>query len=76
MGWASGSRIAEEIWVKLRPFISPCNYMEVSKAIVIQFCENDADDWEVYPSMNCLYYVYLKYNKPEELKEYELEERE
>lgn len=71
MGWASGSRIAEELWVKLKPYLPPCNFKEASKAIMDKFCEHDADDWEIYPSMDCLYYVYLKYNEPEELKEYD-----
>ena len=70
MGWASGSRIAEELWKELKPYIEPEDYGKVSKVIMDKFCEYDADDWECYPSEECLYYVYLKYNEPKELKEY------
>ena len=73
MGWASGSYLAEELWVKLKPYISQNNYKEVSKILIDKFCEHDADDWECYPSDDCLYYTYLKYNEPEELKEYDFD---
>ena len=71
MGWASGSRIAEELWKELKPYTSQSNHKEVSKILIDKFCEYDADDWECYPSDDCLYYVYLKYNEPKELEEYD-----
>lgn len=73
MGWASGSRIAEELWKELKQYIPPCHFQEVSKIIVNKFCEYDADAWECYPKEDCLYYTYLKYNEPEELKEYDFD---
>ena len=69
MGWASGSRIAEELWVKLKPYISQSNYKEVSKILIDKFCEYDADDWECYPDDDCLYYTYFKDNAQTELEE-------
>ena len=73
MGWASGSRIAEELWAALRPLTSEGSYGKVSEIIFEKFCEYDADDWELEISKDCLYYMYLKHNKPEELKEYNLD---
>lgn len=73
MGWASGSYLAETLWKQLRTYIRPEDYKGVSKILINRFCELDADDWECTPSMDCLYYVYLKYNEPEELKEYDFE---
>ena len=73
MGWASGSYLAETLWKQLRPYIRPEDYKAVSKILIDRFCELDADDWECSPSYDCLYYVYLKYNEPKELKEYDFE---
>lgn len=73
MGWASGSYLAEKLWMKLKPYIKLKDYGAVSKIIVDEFSELDADDWECYPKLDCLYYTYLKYNKPEELKEYDFD---
>ena len=71
MGWASGSYLAETLWKQLKPYIAPEDYGAVSKILIDRFCELDADDWEIYPKYDCLYYVYLKYNEPKELEEYD-----
>ena len=73
MGWATGSKVAERLWVKIRPYVKEEDYGDVTKAIVDIFEEYDADDWIVEPREDCLYYVYLKTNNPEELEEYELD---
>ena len=69
MGWGTGSRIAEELWKDMLPVISKSNYKRASKLIMDKFREYDADDWELYPSVECLYYVYLKENEPAEFEE-------
>lgn len=74
MGWSSGSYLAQTLWKQLKPYIEPKDYGAVSKIIYERFCECDADDWEIYPKFDCLYYVYLRENNPEELKEFDLEE--
>ena len=73
MGWSTGSGIAESLWTKLRRFIKPEDYKKVSKLILDTFTEYDADDWQVYPSDDCLMYVYMKFYEPEELAEYDLD---
>lgn len=45
MGWASGSYLAEEIWVKIKPFIPEENKIKVAKIMYDSFCNYDADDW-------------------------------
>jgi hypothetical protein len=73
MGWATGSGVAEQLWVKIRPYIKEEDYKDIANIIVSTFEEYDADDWIVEPSEDCLYYVYLKNNNPKELEEYELD---
>ena len=73
MGWATGSGVAERLWMKIRPYLKEEDYKNITNIIVSTFEEYDADDWEVEPWEDCLYYVYLKTNNPEELKEYELD---
>ena len=73
MGWASGSGVAERLWVKIRPYIKEEDYGDVTKTIVDTFEEYDADDWIVEPWEDCLYYVYLRNNNPKELEEYEFD---
>jgi hypothetical protein len=45
MGWASGSYLANDVWIKIRPFIAEVNRKKVAKAIYDKFCDSDADDW-------------------------------
>ena len=71
MGWASGSYLAETLWKQLKRYIEPEDYGAVSKILIDRFCELDADDWTM-DSTDCLFYVYLKYNNSEELKNYNL----
>ena len=73
MGWARGSQLAEDIWKEFQDYIKPKEYKRMATFLVEKFCEYDADDWELYPSDECLYYVYLKHNHPEELKEYDFD---
>ena len=47
MGWASGSRLAEELYEELLPYIKrgKQNRQDVAKIIVDSFEDHDADDW-------------------------------
>lgn len=68
MGWASGSRIAEELWAKLQPYFKDDKEKQISKIIVELFEREDADDWDYFDDEG-VYLTYLKLNKPKEYKE-------
>jgi len=46
MGWASGSYLAEDLYLSIRRFISEDNRKEVATIIYEKFCNDDADDWD------------------------------
>ena len=47
MGWAHGSRLANELWNFIRPHISPEDFCHCAQEILRLFKEEDADDF--YP---------------------------
>lgn len=46
MGWASGSGLAESIWLDIRDYIPDAKKKEVAKQIIDYFQDHDADDWD------------------------------
>jgi hypothetical protein len=46
MGWAAGSELGEDIWLKIREYIPEENREEVAKYIYDSVCDLDADDWD------------------------------
>ena len=46
MGWASGSYLAEDIYVIIRNFIPEEVRKEVATKVYERFCEEHADDWD------------------------------
>lgn len=46
MGWASGSELANELWLEIKPFLSPADHEELACLIYERFCDYDADDWD------------------------------
>jgi hypothetical protein len=46
MGGASGSGLAEELWEKIKPLVTPKNREKVAFEIYEAFSNADADDWD------------------------------
>lgn len=46
MGWASGSYLAQELWLSIRKHIAPGKRAVVAAEIYDAFTNADADDWD------------------------------
>lgn len=66
MGWATGSKIAEDIWCELKPILNEEQQKYFSKFIYNKFCDFDADDWTW--EEGALEYDAYKMNDPKEWK--------
>ena len=47
MGWAGGSYLAQDMYDKIREHIPEDKRETVAKIIYDDFCDEDADDWDV-----------------------------
>ena len=43
MGWASGARLAEEVWELFRPYLAPEDRRELARALIVLFRAEDCD---------------------------------
>ncbi len=46
MGWASGSYLAEDLYLSIRKYIPEENRKKVATIVYKKFSDDDADDWD------------------------------
>ena len=46
MGWASGSELAEQVWLQVRQYVPTKDRHVVARSIIAKFEDNDADTME------------------------------